>query len=149
MIREILLSAYLWLKVLHIAAVIAWMAAMMYLPRIFIYHFQAEAGGEAERFFTVMERRLMKGIMTPALVVVWVAALMMLYANPELLTAGWFHVKLASVLTISGIHGVYIGAQRKFEAGERPRTEKFWRYINEAPFVLMLIVLIMVVIRPF
>ena len=83
------------------------------------------------------------------MIMVWVLAVLMLYANPALFSSGWFHVKLAAVLAISGIHGFYAGAFKKFEAGETPRTEKFWRIINEVPFVLLIIVVIMAVVKPF
>ena len=144
-----LLSIYLWIKALHLIMVIALMAAMMYLPRLFIYHHQAEKGGEAERHFITMERRLLKGIANPALIAVWVLGILMLIANPAFLSSGWFHVKLALVLGISGVHGFYAAAQRKFAAGERPRTEKFWRIINEVPFLMLVVIVIMVIVKPF
>ncbi|HNR77340.1 MAG TPA: protoporphyrinogen oxidase HemJ [Parvularculaceae bacterium] len=147
--RDFLLSVYPWIKALHIAAVIAWMAGMMYLPRLFIYHHQAEKGGEAERFFTVMERRLLKGIINPAMIAVWLLAGVMLYANPALFAAGWFLVKLPLVLGISAIHGFYARARRAFERGERPRSEKFWRIMNEIPFLMMLVAVFMAVAKPF
>lgn len=143
------LENYLWLKSVHIIAVIAWMAGMMYLPRLFVYHHGAEKNGEAERNFVQMERRLLKGIMNPAIGAVWVIGVAMLYANDATLSAGWFHAKLAFVIAISGIHGFYASAQRKFEAGERPRTPKFWRIMNEAPFIALIIIVIMVVVKPF
>lgn len=144
-----LLENYLWLKAVHLIAVIAWMAGMMYLPRLFVYHHGAEKGGEAERNFTVMERRLVKGIMNPSIGAVWFLGISMLVANPAVLSDGWFHVKLAFVIAISGIHGFYAASQRKFEAGERPRTTKFWRIMNEAPFVALIVVVIMVIVKPF
>lgn len=144
-----LAGAYLWIKALHFIAVIAWMAGMMYLPRLFIYHCQAEKGGEAEAKFVVMERRLLKGIMNPSIVAVWVLGLLMLAAAPATLSSGWFHVKLLLVVAISGVHGFYAAARRKFEAGERPRTERFWRIMNEAPFILMIGVVILAVVKPF
>lgn len=147
--REFLLSNYLWLKALHIAAVVAWMAGMMYLPRLFVYHHQAERGGEAERFFVQMERRLLKGVINPSMIAVWVLASLMLYANPALFGAGWFQVKLPMVIGISAIHGWYARARRAFERGERPRSERFWRIMNEAPFLMMLVAIFMAVAKPF
>ena len=147
--RDFLLSIYPWIKAVHIVMVIAWMAGMMYLPRLFIYHHQAAKGGEAAKYFAVMERRLLKGIINPSMIMVWVLAGLMLYANPALFSSGWFHVKLAAVLVISGIHGFYASAFKKFEAGETPRTEKFWRIVNEVPFVLMIVVVAMAVVKPF
>ncbi|MEL6360412.1 MAG: protoporphyrinogen oxidase HemJ [Pseudomonadota bacterium] len=147
--RDFLLSNYLWIKGFHIIFVIAWMAGMMYLPRLFIYHHQSARGGEAANFFITMERRLLKGIMTPSLVVVWLLALTMIYANPDLLKQGWFHLKLVAVLGISAVHGYYAGAYRKFADDQRPQTEKFWRIINEVPFVLMIIAALMAVTKLF
>lgn len=140
---------YLTLKALHLSAVIAWMAGIMYLPRLFIYHLEAVRDGEAEMFFVKMERRLLKGIMNPSLIAVWLFALLMLKANPALLSAGWLHVKLPMVIGISAIHGFYGATQKKFERGERPETGAFWRIMNEAPFVLMLVALFMAVLKPF
>lgn len=142
-------SIYLWIKAAHLIAVIAWMAGMMYLPRLFVYHHQAEKGGEAEQFFTMMERRLLKGIINPAMVIVWLLGILMLLANRETIMAGWFQVKFALVLGISGIHGFYAAARRQFEAGERPRSEKFWRIMNEAPFIALIVIVILVIIKPF
>ncbi|MDZ7629494.1 MAG: CopD family protein [Parvularculaceae bacterium] len=140
---------YLTLKALHLSAVIAWMAGIMYLPRLFIYHLEAGQGGEAAAFFVKMERRLLKGIMTPAMIAVWLLAGLMLTANPSLFSAGWFHWKLPLVIGISAIHGFYAATQKKFEKGERPQTDLFWRLMNEAPFVLMLIVVFLAVLKPF
>ena len=146
---EFLAGIYLWIKGLHIIAIIAWMAGMMYLPRLFVYHHQSEKGGEAEAMFVVMERRLLKGIINPSMIAVWVLGLVMLYASPATLSSGWFHVKLAAVLVISGIHGFYAASTRKFAAGERPRSEKFWRIMNEAPFILLIAVVFLAVVKPF
>lgn len=147
--REILLANYAWLRALHIIAVIAFMAGMMYLPRLFVYHHQAQKGGEAEGFFIAMERRLLKGIINPSIIAMWLLGGLMVYANPSLLGAPWFQIKLAAVLAISAIHGVYAGAQKRFARGERVRTQKFWRIVNEIPFVLMIAAAVMVIVRPF
>lgn len=146
--RDFLLANYLWIKALHLIAVIAWMAGMMYLPRLFIYHHQAEKGGEAERFFVVMERRLFLGIVNPAIVAVWLLAGLMLYARPEIMGAGWFMVKFPMVVGISAIHGFYSKARKAFARGERPRSERFWRIINEVPFVMMIVAVLMAVAKP-
>lgn len=146
--RDFLLTHYPALKALHIAAVIAWMAGMLYLPRLFVYHHRAERGGEAERFFVEMERRLLRMIINPAMIAVWLIGGLMLYANPATIGAGWFHVKLASVLAISAVHGWYARARKGFERGERPRSERFWRIMNEIPFILMLVAVFMVITKP-
>ncbi|MBI1391445.1 MAG: TIGR00701 family protein [Alphaproteobacteria bacterium] len=147
--QDFLAGAYPYLKSLHVIAVIAWFAGMMYLPRLFIYHHQSIAGGEAEGYFVAMERRLMKGIMNPSIAAVWLLALMMLWANPGLLKAGWFHLKLPLVAGISAIHGFYAIAQKRFANGERVRSEKFWRIINELPFVMLIAVVVLALAKPF
>lgn len=147
--RDFLLANYLSIKSLHIIAVIAWMAGMMYLPRLFIYHHQAEKGGEAERLFVVMERRLFLGIVNPSIVAVWVLAGLMLYARPDIMGEGWFMVKFPLVVAISAIHGFYSRSRKAFARGERPRSEKFWRVVNEIPFVLMIAAVFMAVVEPF
>ncbi len=139
---------YLWIKAVHLIAVIAWMAGMMYLPRLFIYHHKSEKRGEAERYFVQMERRLLKGIINPAMIAVWVLGILMLIANPALLSGTWLHIKLTLVVAMSAIHGFYAASRRKFEAGERPRSERFWRIINEAPFILLIVIVILVIIKP-
>ena len=146
--RDWLIAVYPWIKSIHLILVIAWMAGMMYLPRLFVYHHQSEPGGEAERFFTVMERRLLKGIINPTMIGVWLLGLTMMFANPGLLSQWWFHAKLALVAGISAVHGVYAGAYKKFAAGARPRTEKFWRIMNEVPFIFMIIVVTLVILKP-
>lgn len=147
--QSFLIEIYLWLKALHLIAVIAWMAGMMYLPRLFIYHHQAEPGGEAAGYFITMERRLLKGIMNPAMTAVWILGVTLLIALPAHATSAWFIVKFMCVIGITGIHGFYAANFRKFENGEKPRTEKFWRMINEVPFVLLIIIVIMVLVKPF
>ena len=149
MMGEFLSGFYLWIKAAHLIMVIAWMAGMMYLPRLFVYHHQSEKGGEAERYFIQMQRRLLKGIINPSMILVWVLGILMLIANPQILSAPWFHVKLALVLAVSGIHGFYASARRKFEAGERPRSEKFWRLMNEVPFLMLIVIVVMVIVKPF
>jgi len=147
--QDFLLSIYPWIKSFHLILVVAWMAGMMYLPRLFVYHHQAEKGGEADRFFTQMERRLLKGIINPSMALVWILGITMLIANPAILSQGWFIVKFTFVIGVSGVHGFYAAARRKFEAGERPRTEKFWRIMNEVPFLAMIVIVIMVIVKPF
>ncbi|MGF1544295.1 MAG: protoporphyrinogen oxidase HemJ [Parvularculaceae bacterium] len=146
---DFLLPAYPWIKGVHVIAVIAWMAGMLYLPRLFVYHHQAAQGGEAEAAFVAMERRLYKLIMTPSIVAVWLLALLMLAINPGVAASGWFALKFLLVLGVSGVHGFYGAARRRFEAGERPRTEKFWRIMNEVPFVLMAGAVLLAVAKPF
>lgn len=138
-------ALYPWIKSLHLILVIAWMAGMMYLPRLFVYHHQSKPGGEAETYFMKMERGLLKGIINPSMIGVWVLGLTMIAMAPGLLSQIWFLVKLACVIGISGIHGFYAASFKRFQNGERPRTEKFWRIMNEVPFLLMIVVVFMVI----
>ncbi len=148
--KTFLLENYQWLKSLHLIAVIAFMAGMMYLPRLFIYHHQSEKGGEAEGYFLQMERRLLKGIINPSIILLWVLGLLMAWINWPGISAGfWFETKFLLVLLISAIHGYYAGAVKKFARGERVRSEKFWRIINEIPFLILIAITILVLVRPF
>ena len=146
---EFLSGIYLWIKALHIVSAIFWMAGMLYLPRLFVYHHTAEPGGELEKALLIQERNLLKIIINPAMIAVWVLAGLMLWANPALFTSGWFHVKFLLVFILSGIHGFYAASQKKFAKGERPRTEKFWRLMNEAPALMVIAIVILAIVKPF
>lgn len=142
-------TAYLVVKGLHITAVIFWMAGMLYLPRLFVYHHQAQPGGELESALLIQERNLLKIIVNPAMIAVWVLAIVMIATNSTLWTSGWFHLKLVLVLGLSGVHGFYAASQRKFAAGERPRSEKFWRIMNEVPALAVIVIALLAVVKPF
>src|SRR6201996_3675270 len=143
-----LLEMYDWIKALHVIAVIAWMAGMLYLPRLFVYHCEAEAGSKQSETFKVMERRLLRAIITPALIVTWLAGLYLVWAG-HWYVAGWFHVKFLLVLLLSGLHGFLSRAVRDFAADRNQRSQRFYRIINEVPAVLMIGIVIMVVVKPF
>ena len=147
---ELLQSAYLALKALHVIAVIAWMAGLFYLPRLFVYHSRAAAGSEMAETFRVMEARLLRIIMTPAMIVAWICGLL-LAATPGVVAGGatWFWVKLAAVLALSLFHFHLAGWRKAFAADDNRHTEKFFRQVNEVPTVLMIIIVVMVVVRPF
>ncbi|MEE9328808.1 MAG: CopD family protein [Parvularculaceae bacterium] len=147
--QELLITLYPWIKSFHLVLVVAWMAGMMYLPRLFIYHLQSTIGGEAEKIFLVMERRLLKGIINPSMIGVWLLGILLLIARPDYAMSAWFLIKFAGVVGISAIHGLYAGAYKKFLAGERPKSIKYWRICNEVPFVLMILIIIMVIVKPF
>lgn len=141
--------AYLTVKALHIVAVIFWMAGMLYLPRLFVYHHQASAGGELETALLTQERNLLRIILNPALIAVWVLAIVMLVSNSALWSSGWFHVKLLLVVLLSGVHGFYAASAKKFARGERPRSEKFWRIMNEVPAIAVIVIVVLAVVKPF
>lgn len=146
---EFLLPHYEWLRALHIIAIISWMAAMLYLPRLFVYHADSEVGGEISEQFKIMEYKLLKIIMNPAMIAAWVLGILMLLAVPSLLEEGWMHVKLLCVFLMSGAHGVLSKHVRLFKNDSREKTAKFYRIVNEIPTVLMVIIVIMAVVQPF
>jgi len=138
---------YLWAKVLHIVSVIAWMAAMLYLPRLFVYHVEAGAGSPQSETFKIMERRLLRAIMTPAMLSTWYFGLWLAWSGFGFM-GGWLHAKIAAVVVLSGMHGYFAGAVRRFAEDREQRTSRHWRVLNEAPAVLMVIIVILVVIKP-
>ena len=139
---------YEWIKALHIIAVIAWMAGMLYLPRLFVYHCEAEAGSRQSETFKTMERRLLKVIINPAMIVTWLAGLYLAWAG-HLFSAGWLDAKLVLVLILSGIHGFFSRWVRDFAAERNQHSQKFYRIINEVPTILMILIVILVVVKPF
>ncbi|MEM8876337.1 MAG: protoporphyrinogen oxidase HemJ [Pseudomonadota bacterium] len=141
---------YEWLKAGHVLSIIAWMAAMLYLPRLFVYHAGVEAGSESSETFKVMERRLYKAIMTPAMLSSWVFGLaMILYAG--LLTTGsyWLHMKLVIVLAMTGFHGFCARWLRAFAEDRNAHSGRFFRFMNEVPTLMMIIVVVLVIVQPF
>jgi protoporphyrinogen IX oxidase len=141
-------ALYLWLKALHVIAVIAWMAGMLYLPRLFIYHCEAEPGSKQSETFKVMERRLLRAIINPAMVATWVLGLWLAW-DAGLFRSGWMHGKLALVLAMSAIHGMFVRYVRDFAADQNQHSQRFYRIINEVPTVLMIAIVVLVVVKPF
>ncbi len=139
---------YEWIKALHIIAVIAWMAGMLYLPRLFVYHCEAEIGSKQSETFKVMERRLMRAIINPAMIVTWLAGLYLAWSG-HWFSSGWLHGKLALVILLSGVHGFFSRWRKDFEADRNTRSQKFFRIINEVPTILMIGIVILVVVKPF
>jgi putative membrane protein len=139
---------YPWFKAVHVMAVISWMAGMLYLPRLFVYHCSAEAGSRQSEIFKVMERRLLRGITTPAMIATWLLGLWMTY-DGGWISAHWLHVKLALVLALSGLHGMLARWTADFAVDRNRHSERFYRAVNEVPAVLMIGIVIMVVIKPF
>jgi len=145
-----LLPLYPWIKALHIIAVISWMAGLLYLPRLFVYHCDVPRGSPESERFKVMERRLLKQIMTPAMIATWVLGLL-LVATPGVIdwAAGWWHVKLLLVILMSGFQGGLSRWRRDFMEDRNTRSQRFYRIANEIPTVLMVVIVIMVIVKPF
>ncbi|WP_142849180.1 protoporphyrinogen oxidase HemJ [Telmatospirillum sp. J64-1] len=141
---------YLWIKALHVISIIAWMAALLYLPRLFVYHCEAKPGSEMSEKLKVMERRLHRAIMNPAMMAAWIFGLTMVFLNPGLLQGqGWLHAKIFFVLILTATH-VMMGRWRAAFAEDRNKnSQKFYRFANEVPTVLMILIVIMVIVRPF
>ncbi|WP_426954870.1 protoporphyrinogen oxidase HemJ [Muricoccus radiodurans] len=150
MTLPVLTGLYPWTKALHLIAVIAWMAGMFYLPRLFVYHSAAPVGGELSETLKVMERRLLKAIINPAMGAAWLLGIT-LVLTPGVVdwSAGWWHLKMAGFLAMSAFHGHLSAARRGFAADGRPKTERYWRIANEVPTVLMVLIVIMVIVKPF
>lgn len=151
MIVELLSWAYPWIKVGHLVSLISWMAGMFYLPRLFVYHAErAEVGSELDETFRVMERKLYKLIMNPAMIATWVFGLLLM-ATPGIVdwASAWFYIKLVAVLGMSAAHGWMAGRIRAFADGTNDKPGRHYRIMNEVPTILMLIIVVMVVVRPF
>ncbi|MGH1398638.1 MAG: protoporphyrinogen oxidase HemJ [Alphaproteobacteria bacterium] len=147
--QDFLLINYEWLRALHILAVISWMAGMLYLPRLFVYHVDAVVGSDQSETFKIMEKRLMRYIMAPASVVAWVFGGLMLWANPGMFSEGWMHAKLLFVVLMSVVHHLFMIWRKKFERDENVKSAKFFRVWNEIPTLLMIAIVIMAVVQPF
>ncbi len=139
---------YLWAKAIHVIAVISWMAGMLYLPRLFVYHAEAERGSSQSETFKIMERRLLRGIMTPAMIVTWVFGIWLAWKGFSF-SGGWLHAKIAAVLALSGMHGYFAGAVRRFAGDRNDRPTRHWRIMNEIPTVLLIVIVVLVVVKPF
>jgi putative membrane protein len=139
---------YLWIKALHVIAVISWMAGMLYLPRLFVYHAGVKPGSQQSETFKVMERRLLRYIMTPAMIVTWVLGIMLMLET-QAFGAGWFRVKFALVLILTIMHGLFSHWTRDFAFDRNPRSDKFYRIANEIPTVLMIALVILAMVKPF
>ncbi|TGV52695.1 protoporphyrinogen oxidase HemJ [bacterium M00.F.Ca.ET.141.01.1.1] len=141
-------SFYPWAKAIHILAVISWMAGMLYLPRLFVYHVDAEKGSVQSETFKVMERRLLRGIINPAMILTWLFGLWLAW-KIFAFQGGWLHAKIGLVLLMSGIHGYLAAAVRKFAEDRNEKTARHWRIVNEIPTLLMIAIVILVVVKPF
>jgi len=138
---------YLWIKALHLIAVIAWMAGMLYLPRLFVYHAAAKPGSEQSETFKVMERRLLRFIMTPAMIATWLLGIALVLMG-QWLGAGWFHAKLGLVLVMTVLHGLFSHWANDFAFDRNPRSAKFYRIANEIPTLILIAIVILAVVKP-
>jgi putative membrane protein len=141
--------SYEWVKALHIISVIAWMAGLLYLPRLYVYHAVAPAGSEPSETFKVMERRLLRAIMTPAMLSSYVFGVWMLILIPDWLHQPWMHAKLTAIAGMTVMHMLMARWRRDFAEDRNTRPQRFFRMMNEVPTVLMIVIVILVVVKPF
>ena len=146
---DFLAGYYVWIKALHIISVIFWIAGMAYLPRLFVYHAEAAPGSETSELFKVMERRLLRGIINPSMIAAFLFGGLMLAANPALFSDHWMQVKLVLVLGLGGMHGAFSRWRKDFENDENRRPARFYRIVNEVPLVLVIIIVLLAVPKPF
>ena len=141
-------AAYPWLKGLHVVAIIAWMAGMLYLPRLFVYHSAAVIGSVQSETFKIMERRLLRAIINPAMIATWVLGLWLAWWSGYY-RSEWFEAKFVLVLVISGLHGLFARWVRHFGADQNRHSARFFRIINEVPTILMIAIVLLAVVKPF
>ena len=148
---ELLTGAYLWIKALHLIAVISWMAGLFYLPRLYVHHAERGApGSEVSETFKMMEAKLLRVIMNPAMIASWVLGLLLILGGAvDLAGDGWLHVKLLAVLALTGFHMWLARCRRLFAEDRNPHSGRTYRLMNEVPTLLMIIIVIMVVVKPF
>jgi protoporphyrinogen IX oxidase len=139
---------YEWLKAFHLIAAIAWMAGMLYLPRLFVYHCEADPGSRQSETFKVMERRLLRFIINPAMIVTWLLGLWLAWAH-EIYRMHWFEAKFVLVILMSGVHGVLVGRMKDFAADRNRKSQKYYRILNEIPTILMIAIVVLAVVKPF
>ena len=143
-------TVYIRVKALHLIAVISWMAGLLYLPRLFVYHCSAQRGSDKSETFKVMERRLLRVIMNPAMILSWLlGGALLSNLGVSLVVVSWLHVKLLSAIFLTVIHMMMARWRKDFEADRNSRSDKFYRAANEVPTFLMFVIIIMVIVRPF
>ncbi len=142
---------YGWVKALHIIAIIAWMAGMLYLPRLFVYHCEADPGSRQSETFKLMERRLLRIIINPAMIATWLLGLWLIWLvwQSGMNRAHWLEAKIVLVLAMSGVHGVFVRCVKDFAADRNRRSQKYFRILNEIPTILMIAIVILAVVKPF
>jgi putative membrane protein len=137
-----------WIVALHVIAVIAWMAGMLYLPRLLVYHSEQKIGSQTSELLKVWERNLLRRIVNPAMIAVWVLGLTLAFATGAY-TERWLQLKFILVLVLSGLHGFFAASVKRFARDANSRPTRFWRIVNEVPFVLVIAIVILVVVKPF
>jgi putative membrane protein len=147
---EALAPVYPWVKALHLIAVIAWMAGLLYLPRLFVNHYRTPVGSPQAEMLQGMERRLLRAIMNPAMILVWLLGIT-LVLTPGVVDwrAGWWHTKLLCVLAMTGMHHHLSASRMALAREDRRHSERYWRAMNEVPTLLMIVIVIMVIVKPF
>jgi putative membrane protein len=139
---------YLVIKTIHIIAIISWMAGLLYLPRLYVYHTQAEPEGELDETLKIMERRLLKGIMNPAMIITFITGIFLI-TMLDLSQSGWFHMKVLLLVGLAASHGMMSVYRKKFFKGENVKSQRYFRFFNEVPTVLMIGIVTLAVIKPF
>ena len=147
-LRNSLLEYTSWVIAFHVIAVIAWMAGMLYLPRLFVYHTETTPGSESSERFKVMERKLLKGIMNPSMIAVWILGPLLVWLTGAE-TQTWFQLKFLLVIILSGMHGFFVRCWRDFANDRNTRPARFYRIVNEVPALLMALIVILVIVKPF
>src|ERR1700678_4453055 len=137
-----------WIKAFHVIAVIAWMSAMLYLPRLFVYHTETQAGSESSERFKVMERKLLKSIMNPAMIAVWILGPLLAWLTGAYLDT-WLQIKFVLVVLMSALHGFFVRCWRDFANDRNTHSARFYKIVNEVPAVLMVLIVILVKVQPF
>ena len=141
-------GVYLWLKAFHVIAVITWMAGMLYLPRLFVYHCEVPPGSSESERFKLMEVRLMRVIINPSMIAVWLFGLALAFVT-HAYTQGWLQLKFALVLVLSGLHGFLATCMKQFARDKNQFSQRFYRTLNEIPALLMVAIVILAIVKPF
>ncbi|HTQ13201.1 MAG TPA: protoporphyrinogen oxidase HemJ [Rhizomicrobium sp.] len=142
-------NSILWIRAFHVISVIAWMSGMLYLPRLFVYHTETAPGSAESERFKVMERRLLRVIMNPAMIATWFFGLLQVWIMGDIYEEHWFQAKIFLVLIMSGLHGYFAMCVRKFARDANDRPARFYRILNEVPTLLMILIVILVIVQPF
>lgn len=145
-----LAELYPWTKALHVISVIAWMAALLYLPRLFVYHCEVPPGSAESERFKVMERRLLKYIANPASLAVWLFGILLVLTPGAVdWSSGWWHLKMLGILVVTGVHHVLMARRKDFLHDRNRRPQKYYRILNEVPTLAMIVIVVMVIVKPF